>query len=264
MSLHTKIDYMVETTRAMVKTIQAQGHDNLVFSAILYKQGKRMNSIELADASQFSKLIRNYVKTEQPDKVRVELKTQQDNVQRWMKQFDLIDQNEGMMQQVQQVTQSLGYTGLGEAEINDIVQKRYGELERQKEAERIGQEVIELRERNAELERELEDFQEQLEAKKQVEYYSSIIGMALPGLAKFLTKSSIGPALSFLSGAEDTSASVELEAPTALESSSTVEMLCEFIRTLNEQEVASLYLLFVEVEKDRTVIQKVLNYITNN
>ena len=39
-------------------------------------------------------------------------------------------------------------------------------------------------------------------------------------------------------------------------------MLCEFIRTLNEQETATLYLLMAEVEKDRSTIQRVLNYIT--
>jgi hypothetical protein len=39
-------------------------------------------------------------------------------------------------------------------------------------------------------------------------------------------------------------------------------MLCNFIRTLNEQEIATLYLLMAEVEKDRSNIQRVLSYIT--
>ena len=44
--------------------------------------------------------------------------------------------------------------------------------------------------------------------------------------------------------------------------SAPVDMLCNFIRTLNEQEIATLYLLMAEVEKDRSNIQRVLSYIT--
>jgi hypothetical protein len=106
-----------------------------------------------------------------------------------------------------------------------------------------------------------------VEAKKQVEYYSSIIGAALPGLAKFFQATAIGPALNFLAGSENSSensssesgTASSLEAPVA---SAPVDMLCNFIRTLNEQEIATLYLLMAEVEKDRSNIQRVLSYIT--
>ena len=87
--LSSRIDYMVTTTKAMIRTIQSQVTGDLVFSATLYKHGKKLNCIELAEAASFSRLVRQYVKSEQPDKVRVELKTLNDNVQRWMKQFDL-------------------------------------------------------------------------------------------------------------------------------------------------------------------------------
>lgn len=255
----SKIDYMVDTTRAMVRTIQSQGYEKLVFSAVLYKQGKKMNSIDLADASSFSKLIRNYVKTEQPDKIRVELKTQSDDVQRWMKQFDLVDIVDAMPKNA-----NLGYMGLGEAEINDMVVKRFEELERQKEIERVNQEIIELRERNSELEKEVDDLNQSVEAKKHVEYYSTIIGAALPGLAKFFSTSAIGPALTFLSGTGESEEQVELETPvvSSEQPQTSVDLLCEFIRGLNEQEIATLYLLMVEVEKDRSTISKVLHFIT--
>jgi hypothetical protein len=139
------------------------------------------------------------------------------------------------------------------------------ELERQKELERVNQELNELRERNGELERELEELTTTVEAKKQVEYYSSIIGAALPGLAKFFEASAIGPALTFLAGSEDDKENgldePLLEAPMV---SAPVDMLCNFIRTLNEQEIATLYLLMAEVEKDRSNIQRVLSYITRH
>jgi len=264
--LASRIDYMVSTTKGMIRTIQSQGTGDLMFTATLYKHGRKLNSIELAEAGSFSRLIRQYVKSEQPDKVRVELKTMSDNVQKWMKQFDLQDSGETLSRSLPVSTYNTGhsgYAGLGEAEINDLVNKRFVELERQKELERVNQELNELRERNGELERELEELTTTVEAKKQVEYYSSIIGAALPGLAKFFQATAIGPALYFLAGSEnglpesDTASS--LEAPVA---SAPVDMLCNFIRTLNEQEIATLYLLMAEVEKDRSNIQRVLSYIT--
>jgi hypothetical protein len=259
---------MVTTTKGMIRTIQSQGTGDLMFTATLYKHGRKLNSIELAEAGSFSRLIRQYVKSEQPDKVRVELKTMSDNVQKWMKQFDLQDSGETLSRSLplpSPTGYSTGYAGLGEAEINDLVNKRFVELEKQKELERVNQELNELRERNGELERELEELTTTVEAKKQVEYYSSIIGAALPGLAKFFQATAIGPALNFLAGSEnslpesDTASS--LEAPVA---SAPVDMLCNFIRTLNEQEIATLYLLMAEVEKDRSNIQRVLSYITRH
>jgi hypothetical protein len=263
--LASRIDYMVTTTKGMIRTIQSQGTGDLMFTATLYKHGRKLNSIELAEAGSFSRLIRQYVKSEQPDKVRVELKTMSDNVQKWMKQFDLQDSGETLSRSLPlpSPTYSTGYAGLGEAEINDLVNKRFVELEKQKELERVNQELNELRERNGELERELEELTTTVEAKKQVEYYSSIIGAALPGLAKFFEASAIGPALTFLAGSEDDKENgldePLLEAPMV---SAPVDMLCNFIRTLNEQEIATLYLLMAEVEKDRSNIQRVLSYIT--
>ena len=273
--LASRIDYMVTTTKGMIRTIQSQGTGDLMFTATLYKHGRKLNSIELAEAGSFSRLIRQYVKSEQPDKVRVELKTMSDNVQKWMKQFDLQDSGETLSRSLPLPSPTgynsghSGYAGLGEAEINDLVNKRFVELERQKELERVNQELNELRERNGELERELEELTTTVEAKKQVEYYSSIIGAALPGLAKFFQATAIGPALNFLAGSENSSensssesgTASSLEAPVA---SAPVDMLCNFIRTLNEQEIATLYLLMAEVEKDRSNIQRVLSYITRH
>jgi hypothetical protein len=263
---------MVTTTKGMIRTIQSQGTGDLMFTATLYKHGRKLNSIELAEAGSFSRLIRQYVKSEQPDKVRVELKTMSDNVQKWMKQFDLQDSGETLSRSLplpSPTGYNTGYAGLGEAEINDLVNKRFVELEKQKELERVNQELNELRERNGELERELEELTTTVEAKKQVEYYSSIIGAALPGLAKFFQATAIGPALNFLAGSENSSensssesgTASSLEAPVA---SAPVDMLCNFIRTLNEQEIATLYLLMAEVEKDRSNIQRVLSYITRH
>lgn len=69
--------------------------------------------------------------------------------------------------------------------MNDLVQRKFSEMERSKELERMGAELQRLQTENEELEFQMQDMQNTLDAKKQVEYYSNIIGMALPGLAKF-------------------------------------------------------------------------------
>ncbi|MFZ4426666.1 MAG: hypothetical protein ACOYOO_05870 [Saprospiraceae bacterium] len=250
-----KLDYMVDTVRGMVRTIAAQTGGDLIFSALLYKSGRKLNSIELADAHAFSKLVRQYVKSEMPDKVRVELRTQGDNVQRWMKQFELGESPLGPA-----LPNNENFLGLGEAEIGELVSKRFEELERQRELERAHQELAEMRLRHEELEREAEDLSAQLEAKNQMEHLLRILSMAFPGLARMLKGTPIGEFLGQLSGAEG-----ELEAPRpsgGAEDGETVAAVASMVRGLSEKEAAVLYLLLLEVEKDRSALQRVLDFIT--
>jgi hypothetical protein len=258
-----KVEYMVDTTRSMIKTLRSRGLDDLVFSATLYKHGKKLNSIDLAEATNFSRLVRQYVKTEVPDKVRVELKTPSDNMQRWMKQFELTELSDDIPRSS---VPAAAFQGFGEADIQDLVNRRFVELERHKELERVNQEIIELRDRNADMEKELESLHAVVEAKKQLEYYSAIIGAAFPGLANFLKGTAIGPVFSFLAGNGDPPAEEpQLQAPQMAsdQTQTTMDMICEFIRTLNEQEVATLYLLMIEIEKDRSLLQQLQHFITH-
>mgnify|MGYP003847767451 CR=1 FL=1 len=82
-------------------------------------------------------------------------------------------------------------------------------MERSKELERMSSELQRLQSENEELEFQMQDMQNTLDAKKQVEYYSNIIGMALPGLAKFLTNSPMGAAMNFLAGTEQEDKNIE-------------------------------------------------------
>lgn len=254
----SKVDYLVDTARSMVRTIQSQGGDNLVFTAQLYKNGKRLNSIELADATHLSKLVRQYIKSEGPDKVRIELKTQSDGVQKWMKVFDLSDPVADMLRPGPAI--SSGYGGLGEAEINDMVNKRFEELEKQRELERSNQELAELRKRNGELQQELEQLSDTLEAKNQLQHWAQILGMAMPGLARVLQGTALGPFTGLLAGQGEGDG--QLPAPEPMEENSLAESICDFVRTLSEQELATLYLLMAEIEKDRSAVQQVLHYLT--
>ena len=117
-----------------------------------------------------------------------------------------------------------------------------------------------MRLRNEELEREAEDLSSQLEAKNQLEHLLSILSMAFPGLARMLKGTAIGEFLGQLSGAEG-----ELEAPRVSgspETGETAGAVATMVRGLSEKEAAVLYLLLLEVEKDRTALQRVLDFIT--
>ncbi len=104
---------------------------NVVFNAVFYRNGKKLNSIEQADVVNFSHLVRNYDKSENPDKVKVEFKDQESGNLIWAKTFQWTDVDEEIPRALS------GYSGLGEAEVNDLVQRKFSEMERSKELERI-------------------------------------------------------------------------------------------------------------------------------
>jgi hypothetical protein len=250
----------------MIKTFPKQGYKTVVFNATFFRNGKKLNTIENADVSAFSQLIRSYEKSENPDKVKVEFKDNEKGILIWAKTFDVNEIEEEIQNRA-----NIGFQGLGEAEINDMVQRKFNEMERQKTLEQLQQELQQQKELNEELQFQVNDLQTTLDAKKQVEYYSNIIGMAMPGLAKFLTNTPVGTAMSFLAGTEEKDKEKkELDSNEKQESKEAqndqrqgiISLITEFCSTLTNQELGTLYLLFIELEKDKENIQRILKFIT--
>ena len=237
-----KIYHVIEVCQKMIKTFPKQGHEKVTFNAMFYRNGKRLNSIDQAVIENFSPLVRSYDKSENPDKVKVEFKDVESGTLIWAKTFEWTDVDE-------EIPKSLsGYAGLGEAEVNDLVQRKFSEMERSRE-----------------LEFQVQDMQHSLEAKKQVEYYSNIIGMALPGLAKFFTNSPVGSAFNFLAGTDQEKSMEQSSDGTKDTQRETIlEMIISFVQTLDNQELGTIYLMLSEIEKDRTNIQKILQFITGS
>ena len=258
--------HLIEVCRKMIKTFPKQGYKTVVFNATYYRNGKKLNTIENADVSAFSQLIRSYEKSENPDKVKVEFKDNEKGILIWAKTFDVNEIEEEIQNRA-----NSGFQGLGEAEINDMVQRKFNEMERQKTLEQLQQELQQQKELNEELQFQVNDLQTTLDAKKQVEYYSNIIGMAMPGLAKFLTNTPVGTAMSFLAGTEEKDKEKkELDSNEKQESKEAqndqrqgiISLITEFCSTLTNQELGTLYLLFIELEKDKENIQRILKFIT--
>jgi Flp pilus assembly secretin CpaC len=242
----------------MINTFPKQGYTNVVFNATFYRNGKKLNAIEQAEVTNFSQLVRSYDKSENPDKVKVEFKDQSKGALIWAKTFEVNELDE----EIQRTTSN--FSGLGEAEVNDLVQRKFAELERQKAIEQLQTELQVQKELNAELQFQVSDLQTTLDAKKQVEYYSSIIGMALPGLAKFFTGTPVAEAMNFLAGQEEDKELLEEGSTSSPDQrQSIIKLIGEFSGTLSNQELGTLYLLFIEFEKDKSNIQRILRFITD-
>ena len=256
-----KIYHVIEVCQKMIKTFPKQGHNKVTFNAMFYRNGKRLNSIDQAVIENFSPLVRSYDKSENPDKVKVEFKDQESGNLIWAKTFQWTDVDEEIPRALS------GYSGLGEAEVNDLVQRKFSEMERSKELERMTAELQRLQSENEELEFQMQDMQNTLDAKKQVEYYSNIIGMALPGLAKFLTNSPMGAAMNFLAGTEQDGKPIEQgkdseTEPKDSQRDTILEMIMSFCKTMSDQELGTMYLMLSEIEKDRGNLQRILQFIT--
>mgnify|MGYP000166760718 FL=1 len=254
-----KIYHVIEVSQKMIKTFPKQGHQNVAFNASFYRNGKKLNGIDQAAVENFSALVRSYDKSENPDKVKVEFKDVETGMIIWAKTFEWTDVDEELPKSL------AGYAGLGEAEVNELVQRKFSEMERSRELERLTSELQRVSALNEELEFQVQDMQNSLEAKKQVEYYSNIIGMALPGLAKFFTNSPVGTAFNFLAGTNEEK-SIEKPLGDSLDAQreTILEMITTFVQTLDNQELGTIYLMLSEIEKDRSNIQKILQFITGS
>ncbi len=255
-----KIYHLIEVSQKMIKTFPKQGHEKVVFNAIFYRNGKKLNSIEQAAIANFSALVRSYDTSENPDKVKVEFKEEKNNSLIWSKTYLW---NESDTETPKSLS---GFTGLGEAEVNEMVQRKVSEMERIKDLKQMTLELGRLQTLNEDLEFQVQDMQASLDAKKQVEYYTNIIGMALPGLAKFFMGTPMETAMSFLAGTDETEKSIEAAKPKTEEGDSQrdtiMEMIQSFCSGMSNQELGTMYLMLSEIEKDRENLQRILHFIT--
>ena len=255
-----KIYHVIQVSQKMIKTFPKQGHNHVVFNAVFYRNGKKLNSIDQAVVENFSPLVRSYDKSENPDKIKVEFKDQDTNTLIWSKTFQWTDVDDEIPRTLS------GYAGLGEAEVNDLVQRKFSELEKSRELDRMQAEVSRLKAENEELEFQVQDMQNTLDAKKQVEYYTNIIGMAMPGLAKFFTGTPMASAINFLAGTEpekaETAEPEKSSDPADSQRETILEMINTFCQSMNNQELGTMYMLLSEIEKDRQNLQKILHYVT--
>jgi hypothetical protein len=258
------MDNALEDIKEIIAGLQGQDYQGLYFKARYEREGAKLNNIENGKIENINKLLRGYYKTEQPDKILIEF-FDDTNAVVALKKISLPKDEEQQREQQPAALNGVppGYIGLGEVE--EIVTRKVNLMEEKRLYNEAVNNVNSLTEKVARLEEEKQGLERTIAAKDNMEFYSKIIGMALPGLSQFLTNTAIGPAITMLAGtgSENGNQQTQAEQPTD-ERTSMTHMIAEFCTQLTEQELASVYLVMAEMERDRTNIQKVLQFISQH
>jgi DNA repair exonuclease SbcCD ATPase subunit len=150
----------------------------------------------------------------------------------------------------------MDFQGFGEAQIGELLNQKIAELRKQEELEELRSETEQLSQENEALRRQLDALEETVEAKKKVEYYANILGLAFPGLAKMLSTTPLGGTLGALAGLdtpENTSSDTEKSQRETI-----IELVSEFMASLDDQALGQLYLVFIELSNNPALIGTLL------
>ena len=149
------------------------------------------------------------------------------------------------------------FSGPQTHDIGALVERQVQEIRQREELERLRTEQVELKTKNEELLGQVETLEAQIEAKSNLEYYSKVAGDLLPGIAKALEKTSLGPALSGLAGEQ----TQKDDQATVLDSTQAL------IAALDEEQLSAFYMLVLELQNNPALIpvlyQNTFNQVNN-
>lgn len=270
-----RLNNMMKHLLKTIRLFASQGHPNVCYNAQFFRGGKKQNPITKGEIESFSDNVRSFITSEDADTVRIEFIDEDSGKTFYTKVLDELMLESDEPEEEQQVKAApvnnnanngaSGFNGLGEAqvrEMNDIIGRRLSEERRNDEFTKMTQELNELRGKAATLEAEKEELEVSLKAKKELEFYSGIIGAAFPKLAPLFVGTPLAQAAGFLNGTNDiTGAAVSQSAPDD-DASSISSLVSEFCETLNTQEASAIHLMFMAFEADRSKIQSALHYIS--
>ncbi|MBS1773915.1 MAG: hypothetical protein JST82_13740 [Bacteroidetes bacterium] len=271
---------LFDKNREVVKMLKGEkqlSDKQIAFTAVYSKLGKKIaESKDKTSLTAFTTVICGRFQVCQPDSITVTWHNSDTSEKLFEHTFSV-----GRMQREEEpsvrmmpiAAQPVNFQGLGEADVNNLVEKRLTEMRQREEYERLREENQKLQSQMAELEARNADLKHDIAAKETTESYMRILGMALPGLSKFFGGAGI---LSMLAGTDEKEQ--QAQAPAAIGAATTdapvktepkdereqmIFMLRDYmLEELTQQEIATLYLMFVEIQKDKTVIQKLLNQLT--
>lgn len=258
-----------DKNREVVKMLKAEkqiDQNELFFRAVYNKLGRKIaETKDNPSMSSFTSVINGRYQVCDPDSITITWH-HNSNEQKLFEQTFAISkenaQNQGEENSEAKAKGLNGFQGFGEAEVNQIVEKRLTDLRRVEDYERMKDEHQSLHQKIKELQQTNEELEKDKAAKETTESYMRIIGMALPGLSKFFGGASL---LSMLAGTEEETENKSLAAAKdpSDEREEMIQLLHDFMQSeLNEQEVATVYMLFMEIQKDKNQIQYLLNHLT--
>ena len=263
--------------RTKIRTYQNQGNE-VLYSAIFITGKEKIKLIDRAPVKQLSLVTKN-LKYETPDKVRIELYNGKETPNPlWFKELILVQQEPEI--------EPSNFKGLGEAEINQIVDLRFKERQRTVEYEGLKERVQELTEENEELQDSIEELEtentrmeQELESKKQVRYYAGMLGDIFESFG--IDKGRIKKPIAELMGITDTDEkpkqigsatadssgivdeTIKNQAPTAEEQKRTeiITLIAEYLKTTSNQTLANVFSIFSEIEANNSVADKIIEFL---
>lgn len=271
MSKNSNYTIDLSNVRTKIKSFQQQGK-HVVYSATFLVDGKKQKLVDMAEINQLSLITRN-LKCETPQKITIELFDKNDpRNPLWVKPFLF-----------EEITPSSTpeKTGLGEAEINQLVDLRMAERQRMMDfeelknlAKELSSENEELQDRIQELEAEKEELEVELERKKSVRYYAGMLGDILESFG--IKRDKIKSPLAELMGVEEeTLAAKQVAAPSSDESGiveeelspeekkrrEIIELIHQYLQSLPVVTLVSVFKIFSAIEMDPFLGDEILEFI---
>ena len=260
--------------RTKIRTYQEQGKD-VLFSAIFITGKEKTKLVDRAPVGQLSLITKN-LKCENPDKIKIELYDGKETSNPlWLKEL--------ILAQPEPEGEPTGFKGLGEVEINQIVDERFRERQRSAEYEELKERVMELTEENEELHDSIEELEtensrleQELEAKKQIKYYAGMLGDIFEsfGISKDRIKKPIAELMGIsdkdekpkqLEAKADNSGIVDeaKPSPTTEEQKRTeiISLIAEYLKSTSNQTLANVFSIFSEIEANNGIADKIIQYI---
>jgi hypothetical protein len=270
---------LFDKNRDVVKMLRSEKQlteKQIYFSAVYNKLGKKIaESRDRTSLTAFTPVITGRYQVCHPDSITITWHNADTTEKLFEHTFSIQRAQQREIEQQPEIPSPIGFQGLGEVEVNTLVEKRLTEMRQREEYERMREENGKMQVQIAELERHKVTLERDIAAKETTESYMKILGMALPGLSKFFGGAGL---LSMLAGTEEEVEAPALGAaehvsPTPVaapveprdEREEMIFMLKDYMTDeLSQQEVATIYLLFMEFQKDKTQIQKILSHLTTN
>ena len=140
--------------RNVMNSYLEQGKD-VLFSAIFVTGKNKAKLIDRASPKQL-RLVSTNLKYEQPDKIRIEFYDGKEAVNPlWLKEI--------ILKEPEPEKEQPGYNGLGEAEINRIVDERFMQRKQQAEYEELKEQVLDLTGENEQLQATLDELEDKMD-----------------------------------------------------------------------------------------------------
>jgi len=275
----SSITYFLKSLNARALTETEKGIA-VFFSATMIINNKSYKVIEKEPIATLNRRLNNLVKVDNPEIIKVDLFTENGQ---WLEGnvCDLREKNNNAT--------SSNFHGLGEAEINSIVEKRFDEKKKEYEFNEMTEAVKDLSEENEELQARIDELEKQnnelsqsLEQKKQIRYYAGMLGDILEsiGIRKEKLSKPIAelmgidekPELKQIAGRTDNSGIVEENAfqqPNSGMSMTSdeqkrfeiISLISQFLNSVDNQLLGELFTIFSEIETNRTFAPEILEYI---